>query len=87
MLVNLLLDLQERLDLSFIFISHDIAVIRYFCDRIAVMHRGKIVETGDTETVCTTPQHPYTRSLLSAVPVADPRRRGTVERIRYREAG
>jgi peptide/nickel transport system ATP-binding protein len=86
-ILDLLLDLQERLDLSFIFISHDIAVIRYFCDRIAVMHRGRIVETGDTETVCTTPQHPYTRSLLSAVPIADPRRRGTVERIRYREAG
>jgi peptide/nickel transport system ATP-binding protein len=51
------------------------------------MHRGRIVETGDTEMVCTTPQHPYTRSLLSAVPIADPRRRGTVERIRYREAG
>ena len=51
-------------------------MIRYFCDRIAVMHRGKIVETGETETVCNAPQHPYTRSLLSAVPVADPRRRG-----------
>jgi peptide/nickel transport system ATP-binding protein len=86
-ILDLLLDLQERLDLSFIFISHDIAVIRYFCDRIAVMHRGRIVETGETETVCTAPQHPYTRSLLSAVPIADPRRRGTVERIRYREAG
>jgi peptide/nickel transport system ATP-binding protein len=86
-ILDLLLDLQERLDLSFIFISHDIAVIRYFCDRIAVMNRGRIVETGETETVCTTPQHPYTRSLLSAVPVADPRRRGMTERIRYREAG
>jgi peptide/nickel transport system ATP-binding protein len=85
-ILDLLLDLQERLDLSFIFISHDIAVIRYFCDRIAVMHRGLIVETGDTEAVCTAPQHAYTRSLLSAVPIADPRRRGTVERIRYREA-
>jgi peptide/nickel transport system ATP-binding protein len=86
-ILDLLLDLQERLDLSFIVISHDIAVIRYFCDRIAVMNRGRIVETGETETVCTTPQHPYTRSLLSAVPVADPRRRGMTERIRYREAG
>jgi peptide/nickel transport system ATP-binding protein len=85
-ILDLLLDLQERLDLSFIFISHDIAVIRYFCDRIAVMHRGKIVETGETETVCNSPRHPYTRSLLSAVPVADPRRRGMTERIRYQEA-
>jgi peptide/nickel transport system ATP-binding protein len=84
-ILNLLLDLQESLGLSFIFISHDIAVIRYFCDRVAVMYRGKIVETGDTETVCSQPQHPYTRSLLSAVPVADPRKRGMTERVRYRE--
>ncbi len=85
-ILDLLLDLQERLDLSFIFISHDIAVIRYFCDRIAVMHRGLIVETGETETVCNAPRHAYTRSLLSAVPIADPRRRGTTERIRYQAA-
>ena len=84
-ILDLLLDLQERLELSFIFISHDIAVIRYFCDRIAVMHRGRIVETGETETVCSNPQHPYTRSLLSAVPVPDPRQRGTRQRTRYRE--
>ena len=84
-ILDLLLDLQERLDLSFIFISHDIAVIRYFCDHIAVMHRGRIVETGETEIVCQSPQHAYTRSLLSAVPVADPRLRGTRQRFRYRE--
>ena len=84
-ILDLMLGLQERLDLSFIFISHDIAVIRYFCDRIAVMHRGRIVETGDTETVCSNPQHAYTQSLLSAVPVADPRRRGMTHRFRYRE--
>lgn len=81
--LDLLLDLQERLDLSFIFISHDISVIRYFCDRMAVMYKGKIVETGDTEEVCTNPQHRYTQALLSAVPVADPTRRGAVERLRY----
>jgi peptide/nickel transport system ATP-binding protein len=84
-ILNLLLDLQERLELSFIFISHDIAVIRYFCDRVAVMYRGRIVETGETEVVCSNPQHPYTRSLLSAVPVADPKKRGMAERVRYRE--
>jgi len=82
-ILDLLLDLQERLDLSFILISHDIAVIRYFCDRIAVMYRGQIVETGDTEDVCTNPSHNYTRSLLSAVPVADPRTRGQKQRVRY----
>ena len=84
-ILDLLLELQERMSLSFLFISHDIAVIRYFCDRIAVMHRGKIVEMGDTETVCAAPAHAYTRSLLSAVPVADPRQRGQRARIRYRE--
>jgi len=83
-ILDLLLDLQERMGLSFLLISHDIAVIRYFCDRIAVMHRGKIVETGETEAVCSNPTHPYTRSLLSAVPVPDPRQRGKHVRTRYR---
>ncbi|CAN7551927.1 ABC transporter ATP-binding protein [Devosia sp. LjRoot3] len=83
-ILDLLLDLQEKLDLSFILISHDIAVIRYFCDRIAVMYRGQVVESGDTEEVCTSPQHDYTRALLSAVPVADPHRRGSTVRIRYK---
>jgi peptide/nickel transport system ATP-binding protein len=82
-ILDLLLELQERLDLSFILISHDIAVVRYFCDRVVVMHKGKIVETGDTETVCTQPQHPYTAALLSAVPIADPRLRGTRQRLKY----
>jgi len=83
--LDLLLDLQERLDLSFVFISHDIGVIRYFCDRIAVMYKGGIVETGETETVCAAPDHAYTRSLLSAVPHPDPRVRGEKKRHRYVE--
>lgn len=83
--LDLMLDLQERLDLSYILISHDMSVIRYFCDRIAVMHRGRIVETGDTETVCAAPTHPYTQALLSAVLVADPRMRGTRTRLHYQE--
>ena len=65
--LDLLLALQDRLSLSFVFVSHDIAVIRYFCDRIAVMRDGEIVETGETETICSAPQHPYTQLLLSAV--------------------
>ncbi|MFK4810920.1 ABC transporter ATP-binding protein [Devosia sp. ZW T5_3] len=81
--LDLLLDLQDKLDLSFILISHDISVIRYFCDRIAVMYRGRIVETGPTEEVCALPKHDYTKALLSAVPVADPTMRGTVTRVRY----
>jgi len=85
--LDLLLDLQERLDLSFIFISHDIAVIRYFCDRVAVMFRGKIVEEGPTDAVCDTPQHAYTQALLSAIPHPDPRMRGTRVRHRYTGAG
>ncbi len=83
--LDLLLDLQERLGLSFIFISHDIAVIRYFCDRIAVMYRGRIVEQGETEDVCTNPQHPYTQALLSAVPRPDPSQRGARRRHRYQD--
>jgi peptide/nickel transport system ATP-binding protein len=80
---DLLLELQERLELSFIFISHDISVIRYFCDRVAVMYRGKVVEVGETERVCTEPEHPYTKALLSAVPRPDPRQRGIHRRHRY----
>ncbi len=81
--LDLMLDLQQRLDLSFIFISHDFAVVRYFCDRVAVMHKGKIVEQGPTDQICENPQHPYTRSLLSAIPVTDPRARGSKQRFRY----
>jgi peptide/nickel transport system ATP-binding protein len=84
--LDLLLDLREQLSLSYLFVSHDISVVRYMCDRVAVMHRGRIVEIGETEAVCTDPQHPYTRSLISAVPKPDPRLRGTIRRIRYEEA-
>jgi peptide/nickel transport system ATP-binding protein len=84
-ILDLLLDLQQRLELSFIFISHDIGVIRYFCDRIAVMYRGRIVEIGETEEVCIRPRHAYTQALLSAVPHPDPRRRGIHKRHRYKE--
>ena len=83
--LDLLLRLQAELGLSFLFISHDMAVIRYFCDRVAVMYRGKIVEIGETEAVITNPQHPYTKALLSSVPIPDPSRRGTRRRHRYVE--
>ncbi|CAN5501055.1 ABC transporter ATP-binding protein [soil metagenome] len=83
--LDLLLDLGQELGISYIFISHDISVIRYMCDRVAVMHRGRIVEIGDTQSVCEDPQHPYTRSLISAIPKPDPRLRGTTRRLRYEE--
>ncbi|MFC0411020.1 ABC transporter ATP-binding protein [Roseomonas elaeocarpi] len=82
--LDLLLEMQERLRLSFLFVSHDIGVVRYFCDRMAVMYRGRIVETGPTERICAAPEHDYTRALLSAVPRPDPRQRGLGQRSRYR---
>ncbi|MFD1910747.1 ABC transporter ATP-binding protein [Halodurantibacterium flavum] len=82
--LDLLLELQQRLDLSFIFIAHDISVVRYFCDRVAVMHRGRVVETGTAEEICTRPREPYTQSLISAVPNPDPRNRRMLHRTRFR---
>ncbi len=71
-ILNLLADLRDEFDLSYLFISHDMAVIQHICDRVAVMFRGKIVEHGTREEVIENPQHKYTQALLSAVPVADP---------------
>ncbi|MBK8084892.1 MAG: ABC transporter ATP-binding protein [Devosia sp.] len=82
-ILDLLLDIQKRLNLSFLFISHDISVVRYFCDRIAVMHRGRLVELGDAEQICTAPQQPYTKSLISAVPNPDPRHKRMLHRTRF----
>ncbi|MBL8701222.1 MAG: ABC transporter ATP-binding protein [Alphaproteobacteria bacterium] len=82
-MLDLMMDLQDRLGLSYVFISHDIGVIRYVCDRVAVMYRGKVVETGPTDRVCDAPEHPYTRALLTAIPHPDPRRRRIHERTRY----
>ncbi len=70
--LGLLLELQERLSLTYLFISHDLAVIRYICDRVALMYMGKILELGSVEDIFQQPMHPYTQALLSAMPVADP---------------
>ncbi|WDR02868.1 ABC transporter ATP-binding protein [Devosia algicola] len=86
-ILDLLLDIQKRLQLSFIFISHDISVVRYFCDRVAVMHRGKIVELGDAEQICTAPVEAYTKSLISAVPNPDPRHKRMMHRTRFTAQG
>jgi len=78
-ILDLLLDLQPKLGLSFIFISHDLGVIRYFCNRVAVMYRGEIVEIGDADDICARPTQAYTKRLLAAVPAADPVHRALLD--------
>jgi peptide/nickel transport system ATP-binding protein len=82
-IINLLEDLQVQLKISYLFVAHDLAVIRHISDTVAVMHLGKIVEYGDTEEVFTNPQDPYTKALLSAIPIPDPKVERTRERLVY----
>ncbi len=84
--MNLLADLRDELNLSFVFIAHDLGVIRHFCDSIAVMYLGKIVEMGDKTSIYNRPQHPYTQALLSAAPDINVAR-GTAPRERIRLQG
>jgi oligopeptide/dipeptide ABC transporter ATP-binding protein len=74
-ILNLLADLQEKRHLTYLFITHDLGVVRYFATRVAVMYLGRIVEEGPTERIFTAPSHPYTRALLESVPSLDPARR------------
>lgn len=74
-IVNLLLELQEELKVSYIFVAHDLSVVKHMSDRVAVMYVGRIVEVADTQTLFHAPQHPYTEALLSAIPKPDPRLR------------
>ena len=71
-ILNLLVDLQERLGLAYLFISHDLSVVKHMADDIIVMYLGRPVETGPKDAIFKTPRHPYTKALLSATPVADP---------------
>jgi peptide/nickel transport system ATP-binding protein len=77
-IINLMVDLQERLGLTYLFIAHDLAVVRHVCDRIVVLYLGKVMESGRASDLFTRPLHPYTRTLIAAAPVPDPR----VERAR-----
>jgi oligopeptide transport system ATP-binding protein len=70
--INLLMDLQRQLRLTYLFIAHDLRLVEHICSRVAVMYLGKIVEMGTTAAIFASPQHPYTRALLSAIPVPDP---------------
>jgi peptide/nickel transport system ATP-binding protein len=80
-ILNLLVDLQAELDLTYLFVSHDLSVVEYVCDRVAVMYLGKVVELAETGPLYARPRHPYTEALLSAVPRPDPRLRDPDRRI------
>lgn len=79
-ILELMLDLKRKLNLTYIFITHDLAVARYICDRIAIMYLGKIVEIGDARRVIENPMHPYTQALVAAIPEPDPK-----NRLKFRE--
>lgn len=74
-ILNLLMELKESLNLSYLFISHDLSVVRYLCHDVAVMHKGKIVEQGNVEEIFLDPQQEYTKKLLAAIPISHPRKR------------
>jgi peptide/nickel transport system ATP-binding protein len=80
-ILNLLSDLQEEFGLTYLFITHDLGVVRYLADRVAVMYVGQIVEAGPTERIFERPEHPYTQGLLAAIPSSDPERRGAAPRV------
>ena len=73
-ILQLMLDLKDQLELSYVYITHDLASAKFFCDRIAIMYLGRIVEIGPTEEIFANPRHPYTKALLKAIPDPDPDR-------------
>ena len=94
-MVNLLLDLQQRLGLTYLFIAHDLRLVRQVCTRVAVMYRGRIVEIAPAEQLFSAPAHSYTKALLSAIPTLQPGQRlpripydaGAFQRLELREIG
>ena len=83
-IVNLLKRLQKEIGLTYLFIAHDLSMVKYISDRIAVMYRGRIVEMGSADCVYNNPQHPYTKSLLSAIPLPDSREEKNRKRLVYK---
>jgi oligopeptide/dipeptide ABC transporter ATP-binding protein len=81
-ILNLLKDLQQTLNLAFVFIAHDLSVVQYFCDRIAVMYLGKIVELASSQELFSNPLHPYSKVLLASIPVPNPRTRTKRENLK-----
>ena len=80
-MINLLESLQREFGLTYLFVAHDLSVVRHVSDRVAVMYLGKVIETGSRDEIYERPTHPYTQALLSAVPIEDPSLRGKRERI------
>jgi len=80
-ILNLLRDLQQEFGLAYLFITHDLSVVRYLADRVSVMYLGQIVENGETERLFTQPMHPYTKGLLAAIPSADPEQRSVAVQV------
>jgi peptide/nickel transport system ATP-binding protein len=77
LLLDLMIQLKEEFNLTYLFITHDLATAKYICDRIGIMYLGRLVEIGDLKEIYTSPLHPYTQALLAAVPVPDPHKRRT----------
>ena len=81
--INLLSDLKERLGLTVLFVAHDLSVVKYFCNRVAVMYAGQIVEIAPSGQLFSSPKHPYTKSLLSSIPLPDPKRSKRIRRVPF----